>query len=262
MRRLWILLLIIAAPAHAQADRPPAAKQKSVTVGTAHFPPFRIVGAKGEVGGVDAEIVKAAFRNLGYRVDMVAYPWSRTYKLGKSGRLPIIFSFTKSAEREKFFYFSDPINSVKDVFFVNRKRGIKWKKLADLKGMTVGVSQGYAYDPEFMKLIDDGVIKADYAAGANPELIHLRKLEKNRLDLFICEASVCSYQIQGGRGQFADVDYINRVVGKTRTFHLGFSKTNPDAKRLLGEFNSELARMRKQGELDRLYRRFGIVANP
>lgn len=254
--KLWWLMLL-ATGAFAEPSQP----DNTVVIGTAHFPPFRIVGAKGEVGGADAEIVKTIFRRMGYTIDLQVYPWARTYKLGKSGRLPVIFSFTKNAEREKHFFFSDPINSIKDVLFKNKARDLNWRRLADLKGLAVGVSQGYAYAPDFMSLVDSGNIKPDYAAGKNPEMIHLRKLAKGRLDVFICEASVCSYMIQRNADQFSGVHYINRIVGEVRTFHVGFAKAHPKAKTMLQGFNAELAKMRQAGELDRFYRRFGIVAS-
>lgn len=232
---------------------------KTLSIGTANFPPFRIVGTRGEVGGVDAEIVKNIFRKLGYQIDLQVYPWARTYKLGETGRLPVIFSFTKNDEREKHFYFSDPINTVKDVLFKRRDRDLNWKSLQDLAGKSIGVSQGYSYSSDFMELMEKGVFKPDYAAGRIPELIHLRKLAKGRLDYFICEASVCSYLIQLDKKQFADIHYVNRVVGQTRTFHVGFSKANPEGKKLLQAFNKELARLAENGELEKLYRRFGIV---
>jgi len=246
-----VLALIAASPS-------PPSHPKKILVGTAPFPPFRIVNGT-SVTGVDAEIVSLAFKEMGYEMELDAKPWNRTYQEGVKGKLPVIFSFTKTPEREKDFVFSDPINTVKDVFFKRKEDKIDWYTLADLKPYTVGLSAGYSYAPQFMDAVRGQVFTVDPVSGTMPETMQLSKLAKKRIDLFICEASVCSYLIDQGGDELKGLDYINRVIGDVRTFHVGFSKAAPEAVELVPRFNAALKSLRRSGTIGRLYRQYGIV---
>ena len=167
------------------------ADERSRLVGTAVFSPFRGLD-NGKLSGIDYEIVDAVFKDMNQNVKYKIAPWKRTYRSGVSGDIPVIFSFTINKERRKNFIFSDPINSVTDVFFKRKDNNIKWETYKDLSKYKIGFSSGYQYAADFMHGVQNKLFEVDPIHGDAPEFRNLEKLVKKRIDLFICEVSVCS----------------------------------------------------------------------
>ena len=92
-----------------------------IPVGLSEFPPFEYKNASGKVVGADAEIVEAVLRRAGYVPDFKVQPWARIQQSALRGDFAMVFSMTKSKEREALYWFSEPINAVKDVFLRIRK---------------------------------------------------------------------------------------------------------------------------------------------
>ena len=93
---------------------------------------------------------------LSFQVELL--PWSRSYKNAVSGKGGII-GLSRSAAREKVFYFSDPVY-VGEVLLVGLKsKEANFKGLSSLDGATVGVTRGGIYGDKFQELVDKKKIK-------------------------------------------------------------------------------------------------------
>jgi polar amino acid transport system substrate-binding protein len=241
-------------PAHASAPALP--------IGVAEFPPFKYTGPDGKIVGSDTEIVEQVFARLGYTTDIRMQPWKRVQHGAQSGEFAAIYSFTKTPEREKFYYFSDPINTVRDVFYKKKDRALAWRTLEDLKDARVAASAGYAYAPVFKAAVEHKVFERvveEYSAP--PELRNLYALRSGHVDVFICEISVCQYYLKSYAPEFDDLDYIDRSIGEVRTFHVGFPKAWPGAQQLAADFNAKLARFVKEGRRKIIFSKYHIISD-
>ncbi len=218
-----------------------------IKVGTAHFPPFRIV-ENGEISGRDYDVVKAVLDSMGENAEYHASPWKRAYDKAVKGDIQILFSFTKNQERERHFYFSDSISTVRDVFFKRKDQEINWQDFSDLKGKKIGLSSGYRYGLSFMKWVKSTSNRVEALHGKTPEIQNLSMLARNRTDLFICEVSVCQYLIEKDPVKFGNLDFHPKSIGKIRGFHVGFSKKWDRAQEFQVRFNHAL----KKYKADRL----------
>jgi len=234
------------------------AANREIELATASFPPFRSVSSDG-VSGADYEIVTEVLQRMGYQPSVKVYPLNRALKVAEAGReVAGFFTFTRNPEREKHFIFSAPISTVTDVLFKGATRKLHWQQLSDLSAYTISVSEGYNYAPSFMAAMHKQQLKTISVASDTPEHEHLRRLKRGVVDLAICEVSVCSALQAQYPSELAGLDYINRPVGETRTFHLGISRLYPGAEALIRDFDRELEKFAAEGKRKKIFRRYGM----
>jgi hypothetical protein len=196
---------------------------------------------------------------MGHTPTFTLMPWERAQQEGANGQYAGIFTFTKSFDRMKNFQFSAPVAKIKDVFFKRENDSIKWQKLSDLKGYDIGASAGYNYADVFLTAMNQDVLDVQMVHSETPEILHLRKLRNNRIDLAICEVRLCNFLIEKQSPTYDGIDHIERPIGPVRTFHVGFSLEWPNSEELLEEFNDELFRMAEKGEISKIFRKYTTV---
>ncbi len=224
-----------------------------------HFPPFEFEQDDGTIVGFDTEIVQQVLEEIGYKVEISVLPWSRALAFAKSGDVAGIYSLTWSEERAGFLHFSEPISTVKDVFFKLKSKPIQWQTLDHLTNYRLGISRGYNYAPEFMKAVEAKFFTdIDILAGKQLELTHLHRLKAERVDLVLCEISVCQYLIKTHAPKFNMIDYIDRPLGSIRSYHIGFSKQWPNSDQIVRDFNKALVRFIEEGKRDSILKRYGV----
>jgi polar amino acid transport system substrate-binding protein len=238
------------------------AADKVVPIGVAEFPPFKYAAPDGKVIGSDTEIVEQVFKRMGYTPKIEMQPWKRVQEEAQKGNFAAIYTFTKNPDREKIYHFSDPISTVRDVFYKKKSKKIAWSGLDDLKTMRVGASAGYSYHAVFKYAAEAKKFAAfEEVFQSPPELANLKKLMADRIDLFICEVSVCQYFVKNNAADLNDVDFIDKTIGDVRTFHVGFPKVYPGSEQLAKDFNTELAKFVKEGKRKPIFKKYSIVTD-
>ncbi len=235
--------------------------QERLPVGASFFPPFEYMENDKSVGA-NTEIIDAVLRRMGYDPDIAIHPWKRILVEGIAGKYAVIHSFTKTPEREKNFYFTEPLNFVQDVFFKRKDRDIQWEVLEDLSPFVVSASESYNYDESFNRAAKNHLFKINWVLGDRPEITHLKLLEAGRVDIAICEISVCQFLIQHSLREFGEIDFISRPIGPFRSFHAGFSKAWPGSEQLVVAFNVHLKAFIASGKRDEILNRYGIASQP
>lgn len=231
-------------------------------VGASEFPPFEYKDADGKVVGADTEIVEAVLRRAGYVPDIKMQPWARVQQSAERGAFAVVYSMTKTPEREGHYLFSDPINMVRDVFFKRKTNALHWKAFEDLKGMRMASSGGYGYDASFKQAIADKRFASTTEVwdGA-PELSGLRLLTLGTADIFVCEISVCQYLIKSNAPKFDGLDFSPTPIGPVRPYYAAFPKSWPQAEKLQREFNAGLARLVQEGERRKILLKYRMDPN-
>ncbi len=230
-------------------------------MGVSFFPPFKYF-EDGKHVGSDTEIITLVLNEMGYQPALSAHPWKRIQADGKAGKYALIYTFTKNPEREKYFYFSAPISAIRDVFFKRKDRHIQWKTLDELSPLIVSASGGYNYHESFNHAAKTYLPKMNWVLGQQPERTHLKLLQAGRVDLAICEVSVCQFLIRRGGDKFNQIDFIDNSIGPVRNFHAGFSRAWPGSDKLVRLFNAALKRFIATGQRDEILRRYGIASQP
>jgi polar amino acid transport system substrate-binding protein len=188
---------------------------------------------------------------MGYEANIRILPWARAENLVRAGEADMLYSLTFSESRRRYYHFTDPISSAQDVFFKLESRALPWQTLDDLQGLNFGISAAYSYAPEFMDWLSSGNAIITKITQEKPELTGLRLVALGRIDLFICEQSVCEYLIEKHVSQYPELALVNqmsRAVGPERSFRAAFSRKLPDGEELRDRFNRALAELRNTGK--------------
>ena len=103
-----------------------------------------------QASGLDYEMTNIVFKRLGIDVQWQFLPWKRCLMMLEQGEADGVLDIFKVAEREDLLlYPNEPLSDVNWVLFQSNDRPHPFNALDDLHGLTIGVSPGYLYTPEF-----------------------------------------------------------------------------------------------------------------
>ncbi len=242
-------------------------KEKLIAV-TLEYPPYNYTDKKtNSVVGATPELMRAISKEMGYELDIRSLPWKRSQMLLATGKAQIIFTYTRSHERQKVAYYSNPISTLRTIFVKNRHSKVpsKWEKLSDLKEYRIGINGGYNYPPVFMQALEKKLLpKVDPISSQNPTIQNLRKLLINRIDYVICPPDCLAEINKLPKKDRESIEKIDKTIGSERTFHVGFAKNYPGWKSaavVRQKFNKLLDQYLQQGKVKAIYEKYNIDAN-
>lgn len=183
----------------------------------------------GEIRGMSADIVRAAFAAADTPVELIAYPYARCMYLARIGKLAGCFNTTPDEQVRHDFrlprqaLFNDDI-----LIWARRSQATPLAHLADLSGRRIAVTLGYEYGPSF-----DGYSGVQRIA-VRQDINGFRMLERGRVDYSIAFRGT-SEQL------FRDNPSLQGLFQPVYTAHqaelfLSFSREHRDARRLLQQF--------------------------
>lgn len=208
--------------------------EKVVTVGTeATYPPFTYK-EKGKLTGYDIDVMNEVAKRAGYKVEYKAMDFKGLIPALDSKRIDVIANqMGITDERKEKYAFSDAYTVSGSTIIVNNKTN-DIKTLDDLKGKTVGSTQGSLY----AKTAEEAGAKVKYYKGANQVL---KDLEAGRVDAAMNDRLFVLTELK-------KAGYKVKAVGETfdkNESGLMMAKNSKYAE----DFNKALAEMQKDGTL-------------
>ncbi|WDD98713.1 substrate-binding periplasmic protein [Thalassomonas actiniarum] len=91
--------------------------QESLRVVTEHLPPYQIVSNKRVVAGSSYLLMQEVLKRAGYSVQIEALPWARAYQTALTDKNVVIFSMTRSRERERLFHWIGELRALSYTFY-------------------------------------------------------------------------------------------------------------------------------------------------
>jgi len=165
--------------------------QETIVLTNGEWPPY--FSEEFKYGGVGSLVCQEAFALGGVDAQYEYMPWKRGFELARDGQYAGTVGWRKTAEREKDFYFSDPILIVKSVFFYRKGTLFDWEILDDVGSMSVGATHGYEYIKLMKPVIER---KGGTLEVASSDVANLRKLAIGRIDVFPCSEAVGYYLLK------------------------------------------------------------------
>ncbi|MCG8570177.1 MAG: transporter substrate-binding domain-containing protein [Spirochaetes bacterium] len=215
-------------------------QNKLVPIITWEFPPYTSQNL--ENYGFESEIVLAAFKEVNIEVNFQFFPWKRGERMVDLGEAwgTIPYSITK--ERMERYYFTDPIATVRVVFFYygNKMQGTTWNQYDDLKSYTIGGALGYFYEPIFK----EAGLNVDYADDYKQSFI---KLVYDRVDLVPIPEIVGWQYIQEMFPEKSQYFGILEKPLRVNQHAIMISKNYPNTLTILSNFNQGLKEIKKNG---------------
>lgn len=142
--------------------------------------------------GASVAVAKAAFKAMGYDLQVSFFPWSRAVALAKDGKSNFSGYFPEyySDDTAKDFIYSEAMGSGPLGFAERKDNSIAWSDLDDLKAYKIGVVQDYINTTDFDAMVASKALKTSSTTSDTKNLL---KMVNGRLDLAVVDKNVMNY---------------------------------------------------------------------
>ncbi|WP_425711925.1 transporter substrate-binding domain-containing protein [Fictibacillus sp. Mic-4] len=241
---LFVSVLIVGILSACGTDTNKGGSAKELTIGTeATYPPFSYRDKKtNDIVGYDVDVAKEVAKRLHMKAKFVPTPWANMFSSLDSKRFDMVANQVSIDEKRKQKYdFSTPYTVSGGRVIVNQNNN-DIKSFNDLKGKTVGTTQGSNY------------AQAAEKAGANVKYYKgiaqvLSDLNVNRIDAAMNDKLFILSELK-------KTDYKVKAVGKPfnkQVMGFAFRKGN---EQLVKKVNKALADMKKDGTLAKISKKY------
>lgn len=218
---------------------------------------YTFAGKDGNPTGVDIDLINAVAKEVGCEVTFRQLPWARMLLELENGVIDVTSSTSKTSERERFAYFSEPYRKAEFAVFVRRGEAGKHplENLSSISGagFRLGVIAGYYYGPEFAELMKDETFAAKVDGAADYET-NIRKLLHGRIDgLLVDDVGVVIGEAKALGVEDRIERHPVRIAGDD--LHFMFSRKTIDPA-TFEAITASLARMIANGRVDEIIARY------
>lgn len=213
------------------------------------YPPYMIVKSDTDISGIDVEVTRAAFAEMGIEVDILTAPWKRVLKNLEHGRIAGSLTCSRRPERESFIAFSDKVSEANQVAVMAKNADTSGLNVyADMHKFKVMAVEGWGIQKELEREGIEHVITQEMDNG-------IRSVVYRDIDIFYSGELTTLYRARqlGLQDQIKIQRFSDR---QSSSFHLCLSKQHPDVEHLLKQFNTGLARIKASGVYDAIYQKY------
>lgn len=226
---------------------PPSSQaRENIVLSNGEWPPY--FAEEFKYGGLGSRIGFEAFALAGIDVKYEYLPWKRGYESARMGNFHGTIGWRKTPEREKDFYFSDPILMANVVLFHKGGSRFDWNNIDDIAHLDVGATLGYSYVDQLAEAVKRQGGTLDIAP---TDEMNLQKLVAGRIDIFPCGKAVGYYLL---RTKFtpgtADMVTHHPKPLIDSPLYLLISKSTPNGQELITRFNKGLKELRESGRYE------------
>lgn len=213
---------------------------------TEELPPLNFT-ENGQLTGLSVEVVREIMQRTGGQDEILSLPWARGYRAALEEPNVVLFSTTRTEERETQFKWVGPLAPFSYVFYKKSGSPITLKTLDDAR--QVGNIATYRDDAREQFLKEQNFTNLD----SSPKLVSCaRKLLEGRVDLWL-DSNLTAHQVVEQSG--ADPQQIEPVLAvKTNYLYIAFSKQTDDA--VIERWQNALTAMRQDGTFQRIFEKW------
>lgn len=230
-----------------------APKDREVVLGVsdASWPPYIIRHAGNEATrGIMVDAMRGITSGLGYRLTIRAFPEKRSLSKLADGEVDAHSKAKEWVDSPERYIWSDPVVHSIDRLVFLKSRQVVFDRPEDLFGKHVATILGYGYPLLEPYFVSGRILRDDVKSGQ----VMLLKLNKGRGDAGIITEIVALWLIRQ-HPEFKDkFAFSKKRVGKAPYRFMFTAKHN--WKPFVAQFNRELAKMKKDGRLERILSRY------
>lgn len=208
--------------------------------------------------GFGIEILNEVWRSPDYRIDYRLMPWSRSLEMVRSGQHDcVIGAFVTDAP--DFRFPREPLAFDSAAVYVSRGSSLEYNGLDSLESVRLGVIGSYSYGAAF----DDWLARhadsktVEVMKGSDALERNIRKLLSGRLDALVESPLVMESKLK----KMNLSERIEHLAPVSDPMPM-FVACSPvlDARPWLDAFDKGMVHLRESGQLEAIYRRYGIDA--
>lgn len=212
---------------------------------TEEFPPYNYT-ENGKLTGLSSEVLFELAKRVGHGTEVEVLPWARAYGLIQKQDGLILYSMTRTEQRENMFKWVGPVASNKWVLFAKKGAGLTIGSLDDAK--KVGKIGTYKDDAAESFLKENGFTNLDSVLD---DMLNVPKLTAGRIDLWIT-GELQGIQKAKEKGMN---DQIEKVFDVQDTqLYIAFSKNTGDD--VIATWQKALDDMKADGSYDAIVKKY------
>jgi ABC-type amino acid transport substrate-binding protein len=256
---LFVALVFVPAGSDAQTKSAPA--KRVVRLATLDWEPY--IGQKMPDQGYTAALIREAYRDQGWDVKIEFYPWARALHLARTGEVDGLMPEYFNSSRKSEFIYSFPFPGGPLVLYKRREDAIEFstdpakdqdRALHALQDKRFGVVRGYLNTPVF-----DAAFYL-HKEEASDDATNLRKLVYKRIDLAVIDQRVAEYLIRTQYPDYAGKLEPMQPALAENPLYIAYSLKAPQHNEARAVFDRGLTRMKADGRIDALYKRYVLGA--
>ncbi|WP_025674901.1 substrate-binding periplasmic protein [Salinivibrio socompensis] len=189
------------------------------------YPPFNYE-ERGELKGIAVDFLEAATKAAGEpisRDQVKLQPWARGYATALSDPNTVLFSTTRTDEREDKFKWVGPITDTKIVVWAPKSKGITINNASDFTNYKVGVVRD---DVGEHLLRSMGVDQSVLRLSPKPDLL-AKQLAAGRVDMWAYEENVSAYIMSQSNIDTSQFEVVH-VLNESQLYY-SLSNNTPDS---------------------------------
>lgn len=219
--------------------------------------PYRYYNEDNQLVGFDVDILDEIMTQLGvdYHVELINSS-TRLTKLWQDPDIDMVFTLSKKPQRLSLLTYADePHLNLSWNFFIRKENlgRVSYQSYADLTGLVVGATQGFAYTPGFWQAAEEGVFTLDTVVNNN---LNLKKLVHGRFDIFPSNTTETLFQAKR-EGYLDEIAYLKKPLKQT-PYYNSFVKASNYAglADIMSGYNKELKAMKQDGRYQTIYQAY------
>lgn len=225
-------------------------------------PPMRYLDENNVLRGFDIEVIDYIFKQqlgLEYTVKLIDSS-PRIETEWKRGSFDVLLTYSYKESRAEYLIYptQSHVNVSWHLFILKENVGkIAFETYSDLEGLTIGVSDGKSYSPEFWEA-SQTIFSIDSMA---KDSLQINKLLGRRFDAVPLETASALYKAIVG-GYLDRIAYLERPVAQKAYYNLFVKASDyPDLPQLVEDYDAILDSMKKDGTLESILTRYGLTVD-
>ena len=230
-----------------------AANIDKVKIFTENYPPYNME-VNGKLKGISVDILEAMLKQMHSkktRKDIKLKPWATGYKITRKKKNTMLFSTTRTEQREKLFKWVGPIIATEIGVIAPKSKHLKINKVTDLNGYKIGA---VINDIGEQLLLAQGVKKnhIQSVSGKNPVVLNFQKMGKGRIDAFAYETNVAMYGAKSYQIDQKDFEVV--YILKKGQLYYAFNKNTDDS--IIKAYQKALDKIKANGTYDKILKKY------
>jgi polar amino acid transport system substrate-binding protein len=229
------------------------AAAQEIRIVTEEAPPFNMT-VNGRITGLSTDVVRAVLEEAGLRAPIQSMPWARAYDIALNAENVLIYSITRTPQREKLFKWVGTVAATNWYLYARANSSVSLSNIDDARKhqiSTVSEDAGEQY------LLNKGFVIGKNLQSSGKYDVGYKKLKLGRVDLFISDELSAHYMVRQAGDDPAQV--LVRALAlpdlsQDGGIGMAFSLKTPDA--LVERFRTALEKRKKNGTYERLQKKW------
>lgn len=224
----------------------PNAVALELQVVTESLPPLNYED-KGKVTGFSTELLQSVLHTAGLDAEIQLIPWARAYQTALTQPNTLIYSITRTPERDALFEWIGPI-SPRQIFLykLRRRHDVQVSSLADAASYKTGLVREMASTKDFINVSGFAAAAFDFAPTVES---NMKKLFMDRIDLLVSLDWSAAYLAKALEHSPSELEPVV-LLDKSRSYYFALNKQSDPA--LLSRLRLAFEKVQQSGQIEQL----------